>query len=378
MPAGTSAGRRARRAPPGCRSGPGRRPIRRPTASSKAARSGCRDRPGGARPTLRDRGGGDACGRDRFWPARQGSPRTETPPPETRRFSTSADIEAVVAVALVVCDQTGDFVPDRPPGRPRQAEPGSEAGGIAEREIEAHQHPLVRRPRRRQPIGEQRLGCMAGRRIDQGFMIAAAPADPDAVAADPRHVRRTPIDDHKTIEHQTTMIPRIRRRVPPAAHRRGHRLTLSPAAAETAAAMMPAVDANPLLLLVAGLAIDAWFGDMPAIFSRVPHPVVLAGRAVAFFDRKLNREIRSEASRRVRGILTVLALVGACRGPRAGDRASVPRQPCRRGGRDPADRGAGRPAQPVTSMSPRSRKRSIGAGWRPGATRCGTSSAATR
>jgi adenosylcobinamide-phosphate synthase len=74
--------------------------------------------------------------------------------------------------------------------------------------------------------------------------------------------------------------------------------------------MMPAVDANPLLLLVAGLALDAWLGDMPAIFSRVPHPVVLAGRAVAFFDRKLNREIRSEAARRVRGVLTVLALVG--------------------------------------------------------------------
>ena len=74
--------------------------------------------------------------------------------------------------------------------------------------------------------------------------------------------------------------------------------------------MMPAVDANPLLLVVAGLAIDAWFGDMPALFSRVPHPVVLAGRGIAFFDRKLNREIRSEASRRGRGIVTVIVLVG--------------------------------------------------------------------
>ena len=73
--------------------------------------------------------------------------------------------------------------------------------------------------------------------------------------------------------------------------------------------MIP-VAANPLLLLAAGLAIDAWFGDMPALFAHVPHPVVLAGRAVAFFDRKLNREIRSEASRRVRGILTAFVLVG--------------------------------------------------------------------
>jgi adenosylcobinamide-phosphate synthase len=73
--------------------------------------------------------------------------------------------------------------------------------------------------------------------------------------------------------------------------------------------MIP-VAADPLLLLAAGLAVDARFGDMPALFAHVPHPVVLAGRAIAFFDRKLNREIRSEASRRVRGIITVLVLVG--------------------------------------------------------------------
>jgi adenosylcobinamide-phosphate synthase len=68
--------------------------------------------------------------------------------------------------------------------------------------------------------------------------------------------------------------------------------------------------ADPLLLLLGGLALDCLLGDMPAIFRRVPHPVVLAGRAIAFFDRKLNREIRSEAARRDRGILTVIALVG--------------------------------------------------------------------
>src|SRR5271169_2675549 len=78
--------------------------------------------------------------------------------------------------------------------------------------------------------------------------------------------------------------------------------------------MMPAVDANPLLLVVAGLAIDAWFGDMSALFSRVPHPVVLAGRGIGFFDRKLNRDIRSEASRRFRGVVTVIVLVGLAAG----------------------------------------------------------------
>jgi adenosylcobinamide-phosphate synthase len=72
--------------------------------------------------------------------------------------------------------------------------------------------------------------------------------------------------------------------------------------------MSPAAD--PLLLLAAALALDSWAGDMPALFARVPHPIVLAGHAIAFFDRKLNREIRSEASRRVRGAVTVIVLVG--------------------------------------------------------------------
>ena len=68
--------------------------------------------------------------------------------------------------------------------------------------------------------------------------------------------------------------------------------------------------ANPLVLLVAGLAIDALFGDMPAVFRHVPHPVVLAGRAIAYFDCKLNRDARSEATRSERGIVTAVVLVG--------------------------------------------------------------------
>src|SRR5262245_54578284 len=73
--------------------------------------------------------------------------------------------------------------------------------------------------------------------------------------------------------------------------------------------MTPTV-ADPLLLLVAGLAIDGAVGDMPALFRHVPHPVALAGRAIAFFDRKLNRETRSEDARRGRGIVTVVVLSG--------------------------------------------------------------------
>jgi adenosylcobinamide-phosphate synthase len=68
--------------------------------------------------------------------------------------------------------------------------------------------------------------------------------------------------------------------------------------------------ADPLLLLVAGLAVDGVLGDMPVLFRHVPHPVALAGRAIAFCDRKLNREIRSAAARRWRGIVTVAVLSG--------------------------------------------------------------------
>lgn len=67
---------------------------------------------------------------------------------------------------------------------------------------------------------------------------------------------------------------------------------------------------DPLLLLLAGLAIDALFGDMRTVFRFVPHPVVLAGRAIESFERRLNRPQRSERARRERGVLTVVALVG--------------------------------------------------------------------
>src|SRR4051794_18528260 len=71
---------------------------------------------------------------------------------------------------------------------------------------------------------------------------------------------------------------------------------------------------DPLILLLAGIAIDAVLGEMRLFFVVVPHPVVLAGRAIGFFERKLNRPHRSERSRRERGIVTVIVLVGAAAG----------------------------------------------------------------
>src|SRR5207302_1199678 len=74
--------------------------------------------------------------------------------------------------------------------------------------------------------------------------------------------------------------------------------------------MISLSDHDVLLLLLVGLAIDALFGDLPAVFTHVPHPVVLAGHAIAFFDRKLNRANRSDRRRRERGIVAVIVLVG--------------------------------------------------------------------
>ncbi|HEU0223536.1 MAG TPA: adenosylcobinamide-phosphate synthase CbiB [Paracoccaceae bacterium] len=59
-------------------------------------------------------------------------------------------------------------------------------------------------------------------------------------------------------------------------------------------------------MLVAALLLDALLGDPPAIWSRLPHPVVLMGRAIAALDRALNRG----RARRTKGALAMLALGG--------------------------------------------------------------------
>jgi adenosylcobinamide-phosphate synthase len=50
--------------------------------------------------------------------------------------------------------------------------------------------------------------------------------------------------------------------------------------------------------------LDALFGEPDVVWSRVPHPAVLMGRLVGWFDRTLN----TGQSRRAKGILAVVAL----------------------------------------------------------------------
>ena len=67
---------------------------------------------------------------------------------------------------------------------------------------------------------------------------------------------------------------------------------------------------DPLILLLLALLLDAYLGDTPWLFKRLPHPEALIGSLIDWFDRKLNREIRPEMDRAVRGAVTVLAVVG--------------------------------------------------------------------
>jgi adenosylcobinamide-phosphate synthase len=71
---------------------------------------------------------------------------------------------------------------------------------------------------------------------------------------------------------------------------------------------------DPLLLLFLGLVLDGLCGEMGPIFRHVPHPIVIAGGVIGFFERRLNRPQRSAGARRLRGIVTVVVLVGAATG----------------------------------------------------------------
>lgn len=64
---------------------------------------------------------------------------------------------------------------------------------------------------------------------------------------------------------------------------------------------------NYLEMLIVALLLDAIFGEPRAIWDRVPHPAVLMGRAVGFFDDMLNRG----GGRQAMGVITMVILVVA-------------------------------------------------------------------
>lgn len=74
------------------------------------------------------------------------------------------------------------------------------------------------------------------------------------------------------------------------------------------------LDANaafdPFILLILALVLDAAVGGMGPVFKVLPHPVVIIGKLIGWFDRKLNRESRSQVDRAMRGALVVMIMVG--------------------------------------------------------------------
>ena len=63
-------------------------------------------------------------------------------------------------------------------------------------------------------------------------------------------------------------------------------------------------------LLLPALLLDAGFGEPPWLWSRLPHPAVVMGRAVGFLDRQMNKG----RARKARGIVALVVLVIAAGG----------------------------------------------------------------
>tara|TARA_R110002110_G_scaffold415612_6_gene652131 strand:+ start:159439 stop:160434 length:996 start_codon:yes stop_codon:yes gene_type:complete len=66
---------------------------------------------------------------------------------------------------------------------------------------------------------------------------------------------------------------------------------------------------SPAAILFAALVIDAIFGEFGPLFRVIPHPVAIIGGLVGWLDRRLNRERRSDAARRMRGAVVVVLMV---------------------------------------------------------------------
>ena len=64
-------------------------------------------------------------------------------------------------------------------------------------------------------------------------------------------------------------------------------------------------------ILLGALLLDALFGDLPAVFRHVMHPVALLGRMINRLDTRLNRPERPAEDRRMRGALVFLAVTGS-------------------------------------------------------------------
>lgn len=71
---------------------------------------------------------------------------------------------------------------------------------------------------------------------------------------------------------------------------------------------------SPPVILFLALAVDAVFGEFGPLFRLLPHPVAMIGGLTGWFDRRLNRERRSQAARFTRGTVVALLVVALSAG----------------------------------------------------------------
>ncbi len=64
-----------------------------------------------------------------------------------------------------------------------------------------------------------------------------------------------------------------------------------------------------LALLFLALILDRLVGDPPWLWRQVPHPVVIFGKGIEFFEQRLNRPSFTGLGRRLNGVVTILALL---------------------------------------------------------------------
>ncbi|MBC7953705.1 MAG: cobalamin biosynthesis protein [Rhodospirillaceae bacterium] len=66
---------------------------------------------------------------------------------------------------------------------------------------------------------------------------------------------------------------------------------------------------DALFMLFMAIAVDAVLGDMPWLFRRLPHPVVVIGRMIGRLDKRLNKPTLPEPDRKLRGVVLVGLMV---------------------------------------------------------------------
>lgn len=66
---------------------------------------------------------------------------------------------------------------------------------------------------------------------------------------------------------------------------------------------------DPLVILLIALVLDWYFGEPDILWSNLPHPIVLFGKAVSFADKRLNKERDSDQAQYKKGAIAISLLL---------------------------------------------------------------------